>query len=200
MALTPQDGVLIVLAVILFASVLFYGRRKCDETIERTRPQAYILRNQVTHARHIPLEASHAFTYPTLSLLVSLDALERGSLDLGRGWIFGYGGLWGRLVGLRSDSYVTGQKGLSIRNKLEGILRHRGYLDTMDDAWMMTMPSFLGFEGINPLTVYFCYKNGDLWTTVLEVCAVSLKFLWLPHFWCFRFIILLGRVISTSSR
>lgn len=169
MALTPQDGVLIVLALILSASSLFYGRRKSDEPSEHLCPQAYILRNQVTHARHLPLEASHAFTYPTLSLLVSLDALERGSLDLGRGWIFGYGGLWGRLVGLRSEPYVTGQKALSIRNKLEGILGHRGYVDTMDDAWMMTMPSFLGFEGINPLTVYFCYKNGDLWITVLEI-------------------------------
>ncbi|KAK7446978.1 hypothetical protein VKT23_014191 [Stygiomarasmius scandens] len=35
---------------------------------------------------------------------------------------------------------------------------------------MMTMPSYLGFEGINPLTVYFCYKPGGvLWLVVLEV-------------------------------
>ncbi|KAG8730841.1 hypothetical protein FRC10_002319 [Ceratobasidium sp. 414] len=33
------------------------------------------------------------------------------------------------------------------------------------------MPSFLGFEGINPLTVYFCYEEGQdhVWGVVLEV-------------------------------
>ncbi|CEL61105.1 hypothetical protein RSOLAG1IB_09756 [Rhizoctonia solani AG-1 IB] len=36
---------------------------------------------------------------------------------------------------------------------------------------MMTMPSFIGFEGINPLTVYFCYEEGktSVWGMVLEV-------------------------------
>ncbi|KAJ7702959.1 hypothetical protein B0H14DRAFT_745565 [Mycena olivaceomarginata] len=35
---------------------------------------------------------------------------------------------------------------------------------------MMTMPSLLGFEGINPLTVYFCYRpGGQIFLAVLEV-------------------------------
>ncbi|CAE6503323.1 unnamed protein product [Rhizoctonia solani] len=35
----------------------------------------------------------------------------------------------------------------------------------------MTMPSFMGFEGINPLTVYFCYEEGEtaVWGLILEV-------------------------------
>ncbi|KJA17177.1 hypothetical protein HYPSUDRAFT_103313, partial [Hypholoma sublateritium FD-334 SS-4] len=133
--------------------------------------QGYLLHNEVTHARLLPREAEHAFRYPTLSLLVSLEALERGHLDLGRrGWIFGYGRRWGSLTGLRAAPYLT-PGAWSIRGKLEGILAGRGYLrGRLLDAWMMTMPSFLGFEGINPLTVYFCYdKDGAFWLTVLEI-------------------------------
>jgi hypothetical protein len=135
-----------------------------------SRPQGYLLHNQVTHARFLPKEAAHAFTYPTLAYLVSLDALEHHKLDLGGGWVFGYGGLWGRITGLRSTPYLTRESGL-IRGKLEGLLIRNGFMaGKFQDAWMLTMPSFLGFEGINPLTVYFCYDSENMfWLTVLEV-------------------------------
>ncbi|KAF8966901.1 hypothetical protein BDZ97DRAFT_1805803 [Flammula alnicola] len=127
------------------------------------KAQSYLLHNQVTHARLLPEESANAFTYPTLTLLVSLDALERRTLDLGRGWV---------ITGLRPEPYLTKQPG-TIRSKLDNILRTRGFLDAthvLQDAWMMTMPSFLGFEGINPLTVYFCYDStGTFWLTVLEI-------------------------------
>lgn len=93
--------------------------------------------------------------------------------------MFGYGGLWGRVIGLRSDPYLTAQEPggkQTIRGKLETLLAERGLLDGGDvlgDAWIMTMPSFMGYEGINPLTVYFCYKLDRFWLIVLEVC-----FLW----------------------
>ncbi|KAJ7452110.1 hypothetical protein B0H11DRAFT_2074323 [Mycena galericulata] len=133
-------------------------------------PRGYILENQVTHARLFPVGSTHAFTYPTLSLLVSLNALEDHSLDLGNGWIFGYGGRWGRLVGLRPAPYLAVGGG-SIRQRLEKVLCDRGFGERgLEDAWMMTMPSLLGFEGINPLTVYFCYRpGGHFFLTVLEV-------------------------------
>ncbi|KAJ6578852.1 hypothetical protein DFH09DRAFT_1030747 [Mycena vulgaris] len=132
-------------------------------------PRGYVLENQVTHARLLPTASKHAFVYPSLSLLLSLDALENHSLDLARGWIFGYGGRWARLVGLRPDPYLTPDGG-SLRQRLETVLRDRGFAGELDDAWVMTMPSLLGFEGINPLTVYFCYRpGGELFMTVLEV-------------------------------
>ncbi|KAF5376132.1 hypothetical protein D9615_007686 [Tricholomella constricta] len=136
--------------------------------------QGYILENQVTHARRLPVAAAHAFTYPTLSLLVSLNALEDNTLNLGRGWLFGYGGIWGRLVGLRASPYFADKTGADIRGKLDEVLRDRGFgcegeSRVLEDAWMMTMPSFLGFEGINPLTVYFGYKAAELWLIVLEI-------------------------------
>ncbi|KAF7321038.1 hypothetical protein HMN09_00191000 [Mycena chlorophos] len=130
--------------------------------------QAYVLENTVTHARLLPTASKHAFTYPTFCFLVSVNALERHSLDLGRGWVFGYGGRWLRLFGLRTDPYLVPGK-RSIREKLVGVLTERGVLG-LEDAWMMTMPSLLGFEGINPLTVYFCYNAaGELFVSVLEV-------------------------------
>ncbi|KAK7055458.1 hypothetical protein R3P38DRAFT_2847164 [Favolaschia claudopus] len=134
-------------------------------------PRAYILENQVTHARLLPVKAAHAFTYPTISLLLSLNALENKSLDLGYGWIFGYGGRWARLAGLRPAPYLLETGGsIRIRQRLEKVLLDRGFTGELEDAWMMTMPSLLGFEGINPLTVYFCYRpGGQLFLAVLEV-------------------------------
>jgi DUF1365 family protein len=137
--------------------------------------RAYVLENQVTHARLLPVDARHAFTYPTLSLLLSLNALEDHSLDLARGWIFGYGGRWARLVGLRAAPYLSPTGG-SLRQRLETVLRDRGFTDELEDAWMMTMPSLLGFEGINPLTVYFCYNPaGEFFLAVFEVSSGSIS-------------------------
>lgn len=160
-----------------FSCILFRTRHYWEEP-SGLHPQAYVVQNQVTHARLLPAKSSHAFTYPTLSLLVSLNALENHSLDLGRGWIFGYGGLWGRIAGIRPKPYlVDGNAGQTIREKLEAVLEKHGVLETrsaIHDAWMMTMPSYLGIEGINPLTVYFCYKpEGSLWLVVLEVRRLS---------------------------
>ncbi|KAL9940787.1 hypothetical protein V8E36_000275 [Tilletia maclaganii] len=46
----------------------------------------------------------------------------------------------------------------------------------IDQIWSITMPSLLGFQGINPLTTYFCYRphadgetRGDLAFVLLEV-------------------------------
>ncbi|THU93382.1 hypothetical protein K435DRAFT_757483 [Dendrothele bispora CBS 962.96] len=83
--------------------------------------------------------------------------------------------------GIRREGSGKGIR-MSIKEKLVEVLRRRGYLELhgsdedggnlkeLEDAWMMTMPSYLGFEGINPLTVYFCYRPGGvLWLVVLEV-------------------------------
>ncbi|KXN83992.1 hypothetical protein AN958_00639 [Leucoagaricus sp. SymC.cos] len=135
-------------------------------------PQGYIVENRVTHIRGLPISSSHAFRYSTLSFLLGLNALESGQLDLGSGFVFSYGGRWGRLLGLRSQPYLNTLSNSSIRCKLEDQFRGHHMLqedETFQDAWIFTMPSILGFEGINPLTVYFCYKDQTLWTVVLEI-------------------------------
>ena len=140
----------------------------------RLTGRAYILENQVAHTRLLPIASRHSFAYPTLSLLVSLNSLEEKQLDLLGGWLFGYGSIWGSVTGLRPSGYLHNgpSDNSSIRRKLVQILDQHGYSGCeLHDAWFMTMPSFLGIEGINPLSVYFCYRQGSstLWFVILEV-------------------------------
>jgi DUF1365 family protein len=125
-----------------------------------------------------------------LSLLLSLSALESGQLSLLNGFLFSFGGIHGRILGLRSAGYLydDGGKEPSIRKKLVKVLEQFGVDlagERMDDAWILTMPSYFGFEGINPLTVYFCYRKDcpALWIVVLEVSVIhgSHRFWELPH-------------------
>jgi hypothetical protein len=139
------------------------------------RPQisrrAYFVENIVTHARLLPVESQHAFTYPAIALLLSVNDLESRKLNTGLSWLFGYGG-GPRLLSLRPQPYLTPDDDLSILEKLDRLLQKRGYPGAVEDVWMLTMPRILGFEGTNPLTVYWCYKpDGEPWLTVLEVCA-----------------------------
>ncbi|KAL5478819.1 hypothetical protein ACEPAI_2096 [Sanghuangporus weigelae] len=152
---------------------------------------AYILENTVFHARHIPISSRHVFTYPTLALLLRLTALESQALDLCAGRLFGYSPAgspapWARVVGVRPEAYLHDPtsyfegsvKAKSVREKLDEVLMRFG-IDPreMVDVWMLTMPRYLGVEGINPLTVYYCYKKkrrggegeSALWVVVLEV-------------------------------
>lgn len=166
------DATIVVLC--LYIAHKLYRTRACYHS-QRPSTRGYILMNQVTHSRLLPRAARHSFTYPTFSFLVPLSKLESGSLDLLGGLLFRYGARWGTLLGLRSKGYLAedtiGAVGKSIQRKLEELLESRGSNGKyIRDVWMMTMPSILGFEGINPLTVYFTYDEANtLLMTVLEV-------------------------------
>ncbi|KAE9400311.1 hypothetical protein BT96DRAFT_993166 [Gymnopus androsaceus JB14] len=144
---------------------------------ESEAPSGYILTNLVSHARFSPSTATHTFKYNILAVLVELGALERGELDVPLLSCFSFGfKLFGyeskkAICALRPDGYLfpspdenaktkpKGQK-MKIREKLKVLLAKEGLLTTNDwTAWMLTMPSYLGFEGINPLTVYFVYES-----------------------------------------
>ena len=141
------------------------------------RPVAYILENDVRHARLLPVASAHAFNYKTLSLLLPLRALEEHQLDLGDGWLFCYDNAAPiSLTGIRPNAYFSSlsKKG-SIRTKLKAALERFGHEPgALRDAWMQTMPRYMFVEGINPLTVYYCYKHGSdrLWAVVLEVSSL----------------------------
>ena len=148
------------------------------EELTLTPRNAYVLVNKVTHARFQPKPSSHQFSYPTISFLFSLSALEHGLLDMGpRGSLFSYGATSWRLTGLRPSAYLHSSvlagtsDNRTIIAKLQEVLDNFGRDSSLlSDAWIMTMPSYFGFEGINPLTVYFCYKSDrSLWLVVLEV-------------------------------
>ena len=161
------------LSLAVIVPAVLYAHRKTRPT--KAVRRGYVVFNSVTHARLLPKEASHSFTYSTISLLVSLNALETHEVDLGpAGLLLAYGRRFGTLLGLRSKPYLR-EGDRRIRDKLDELLRERRILkdgrNAIEDVWMMTMPSFMGFEGINPLTVYFVYAQGSgtLWLVVLEV-------------------------------
>ncbi|KAH9894007.1 hypothetical protein C8Q73DRAFT_694094 [Cubamyces lactineus] len=174
----------VVTLVIAAAGTLARALRRGKRDQPSSPSTAYILENTISHARLLPEVSAHAFRYPTLAFLLSLDALESHKLDLARGWLFGYGGTSWRVTGLRSGAYLlpgsTAASALGTRGlkaKLADVLELHG-LDKATvqawvadgDAWMLTMPSYLGYEGINPLTVYFCYDSqGALYCVVLEI-------------------------------
>ena len=144
---------------------------------EHQMKEGYILECNVSHRRLLPANATHGFTYRTLWLLVSLTALESHALDVGRGWLFSYGDLSGRLTGLRPAAYLHASartRSRSVKEKLLDVLEEQGYArGLLGHAWMLTMPRYLGFEGINPLTTYYCYDvRGRLFAVVLEVSHV----------------------------
>ncbi|KAI1789672.1 hypothetical protein LXA43DRAFT_553207 [Ganoderma leucocontextum] len=161
--------------VALAASAVLYLRRSSNKDALNN---AYILENSITHARLLPKPSTHAFTYPTLAFLLSLDALESHSLDLGGGWLFGYGGTSWRVTGLRGAAYLSsesrtdGRGPHGIKAKLLEVLVEHGHDGSqLGDVWVLTMPSYMGYEGINPLSVHYCYTKdeGRLAWVVFEI-------------------------------
>jgi DUF1365 family protein len=177
MGFTLLDGIVTVSCLGL--SYAIYAFSHLPTGNPKTFAQSYILRSITSHTRFLPVDSRHAFTYPVLSLLLPLSSLEAGQLSLLNGFLFSFGGIHGRILGLRSAGYLYDDSGKepSIRKKLGEALRQFGIEragDQMGDAWILTMPSYFGFEGINPLTVYFCYRQGcpELWIVVLEVGVI----------------------------
>lgn len=155
----------------------------------------------------LPKDSTHVFKYPTLYFTFSLSALESGSCDLGwNGRLFRWNGSSSGASGNKSKKAITALQAsdyLSLSHspssdnqpsqpswsaKLQAELHHRGYLSEVQDlqrdfeTWVVTMPSFLGLHGINPLTVYFVYRRDSegirdrgrdrkkrLWLCLLEV-------------------------------
>ncbi|KAI0063377.1 hypothetical protein BV25DRAFT_423649 [Artomyces pyxidatus] len=157
----------VVASACLSCSYLLYS------TPRPPRLRAFLLHTSVTHARLLPHESRNIFTYPVLTFLIPISALESHALSLVRGFLFSYGGTHLRVLGLRAAHYLYDDDGRewSLRRKLARTLEQFGVVGELGDAWMMTMPSYLGIEVINPLTTWFCYRPGrdTLWLVVLEV-------------------------------
>ena len=139
--------------------------------------KSVLIPSYTSHARLLPIPTKHTFSYPLLHLGIDVDELESNRLDLP--WrLFNFGGSpWWKVLGLRSDGYLV-QGRTSLRQKVtQLLLDHQGYtspqanldeepkgreingtqVEGIGRIWMVTMPSFLGFEGINPLTVWYIH-------------------------------------------
>lgn len=155
---------------ISYASLAFFStpRRKSSRSPDSL--PSVLIPSYTSHARLLPTPAKHAFSYPLLYLGVDIDDLHSGSLDL-PGRLFTYGGSpWTKILGLRSLNYLTPGPG-SLRVKLDKLLVEHGLeKNAVGKAWMVSMPSYLGFEGLNPLSVWFVYSpERALSCVILEV-------------------------------
>ncbi|KAJ3516474.1 hypothetical protein NMY22_g14205 [Coprinellus aureogranulatus] len=167
------DATVVVCAAVFCSTLCFIAAtwKACWKGPSAPRSaQGYLLHTSVTHARYLPVESKHAFTYPALYVIVSLKKLESNGLDCGYtfwGWAFGYRRCRGRVMAIDPSGYLkSGTKGekASIFERLAALLQlsfpGQSALD-VEDAWMLTMPSCFGWQGINPLTVYFVYTRGS---------------------------------------
>ncbi|WWD15608.1 hypothetical protein CI109_100030 [Kwoniella shandongensis] len=133
-----------------------------------------------SHGRYLPLTARNSFSYSVLYVGVDIDALESGRLNLPFR-VFAYSGHpITKILGLRSNNYLGKGDGRdSLREKLEAFLeRSECGIQTHEirRVWMVTSPSFVGWEGPNPLTTWYCYGKtkdgtgrGPLKCVILEV-------------------------------
>jgi DUF1365 family protein len=167
-------------AISLLAAGLLLPRKRSEDQRPRRQADADALPSLIipaytTHARFLPTPARHAFSYPLLYLGADIDSLENGSVDVGR--LVRYGGApYTKIVGLRGDSYLDKspeQINETLRSKVNRLLVDRGIeKNGVGRVWLVTIPSFMGFEGINPLSVWYCYKPGEgreLAFVILEV-------------------------------
>lgn len=158
------------MSAIVIASAYVLAPRWPKRSIPDDALRSIVIPAYTTHARHLPKPSRHAFSYPLLYLGVDIDSLQTGLLDL-PGRLLRYGGApWSKILGIRSDGYLQPGTG-SLRYKLERLLSGQGVArEEVLRAWLVTMPSFLGFEGINPLSVWYVYNaNRELHCVVLEV-------------------------------
>ena len=127
--------------------------------------RAFSLHSTTSHARFLPADVRHAFAYPVLSLLLLLSALESGRPSLLNMFLFSFGTIRAFSVyAVQGISMTTAEanrryeSSLRVRCRIFSI-QHAN--EQTDDAWILTIPSYFGFEGIKPLTVYFCYRKGN---------------------------------------
>lgn len=160
------------LAFSLFLHVLFNSPPPPDQPLA-----AHIYQATTAHARFLPTVAKHVFAYPLVVFGLDVGALEAGKLDMDL--VFGWEKAW-RLTNLRRGGYLytsseEGGGGAGIRAKLDRCLEERGVKRTeVGRVYLVTMPGFLGFQGINPLSVYYCYgsqagEERQLKVVVMEV-------------------------------
>ena len=152
-------GGLLLLPLILY---LRPGRRKQPDP---TSLPSLVIPSYTSHSRLLPSESKHSFSYPLLYIGVDVDSLSAGELNIGR--LFRYGVRpWTTVLGLRGDGYLSAGKE-SLRCKVEKFLADG---DQIGRVWLVTMPSLLGWEGHNPLSVWYIYDlAGKLDRVVLEV-------------------------------
>jgi DUF1365 family protein len=114
------------------------------------------------HKRYLPIPSSHSFSYPLVYLGLDLDELEAGFLD---SVVFKYATrAWKSILTLSREPYLSHLKTeehTSLREELVDLVGSHGIdKESVGKVWLVTMPTYLGITGINPLTVWYLYDKG----------------------------------------
>lgn len=158
--------------LLILSSLLLYTLYNERTPIGR---RAHVYRMITTHARFLPVASKHAFSYSTVFFGFDLSELENGSLNTSR--LFRWdSSLWSIFSISPGDYLDKMQEGTTqgIRERLNIACEANGVsASQLGSVYMVTMPGYMGFHGINPLSVYFGYSELDgkriLKVVVLEV-------------------------------
>ena len=121
-------------------------------------PRALIASGLVRHARLRP--AAHAFSYPTLFVLLPMRSLRAQPCDaLNRH----------RRALFRFDDRDHGEGGSDALAWLEGLLQREGVDGVDGEIWLQTYPRMAGFV-FKPVSFWYCHRaDGSLRAVVAEV-------------------------------
>lgn len=172
LTIITQGSTFVCTAAALLVAIWVYRTRqtaKPPPALPANALPSLVLPCITSHRRFLPTTSIHSFSYPLTYLGLDLESLESGSLDLptSRGFVYG-GNPWCSILGIQSRSYLDvdatpkRQPAVSFRKRLLGLLERNGVKEhEVGRVWLLTMPSYLGKAGINPLTTYFVYRNSD---------------------------------------
>lgn len=126
----------------------------------RHAPLTGIYRGRILHHRFSPKR--HFFTYPIFIFAMDLDEIPHWDRKLRL-----FGSECFALYSLRAADHIGDPK-RGIKANVLALLRERGFQGTVDRIVMITQFRVLGHV-FNPVTFYYCYRDGQAVAWVAEV-------------------------------
>ncbi|EFP74687.2 uncharacterized protein PGTG_00643 [Puccinia graminis f. sp. tritici CRL 75-36-700-3] len=153
---------------------------------KKTSSNSHLFINQTHHARFLPSSSTHQFKYSLIQFGLDLDHLEAAQLDIPHLFRFSKPkndqlasrfrllfdpSSWLNLIQIFSispSSYFKNtpsnntHQAQSIKLALFNQLETQFDLDPHQEigkVYLLSMPTYLGFTSINPLSIYFCYQK-----------------------------------------
>ncbi|EGG06189.1 uncharacterized protein MELLADRAFT_71956, partial [Melampsora larici-populina 98AG31] len=169
--------------LLLYLSILIYDLEHQPKPTHSNRSHLFF--NQTHHARFLPHSSQHQFNYTLLQFGLDLDQLESHQLNLPFKlfkFIKSTSKLSSRFLSFLPITSIHPKDYLyeltpqsdpkqeaklspqSIKSSLLNELRDHHQIDvenTIGSVYVITMPSYLGYEAMNPLSIYFCYSPID---------------------------------------
>lgn len=171
--------------LLLSLSIFLYDLSHQSNSNQSHSNRSHLFYNQTYHARFLPHSSQHQFNYTLLQFGLDLDQLESNQLNLPyklfrfikstsklSNWFLSF--LPITLIHPKDYLYQLSPQSdpqqeaklapQSIKAALLNELRDHHQIDVerkIGSVYLITMPSYLGYEAMNPLSIYFCYSPID---------------------------------------